>query len=675
LSPIPRPAGQSARDPGTRTGVRPRAPRFSIDYMDLSADPAKDFYRYASGRWLDANQIPPDKARWGVLSELTDRNFALMREIMEEAGRAQGGPPGSPRRKVGDFFTSAIDSRRRDARGLRPIAPELRRIGKITSLTSFVDELARLHDQGIPALFDSYVSPDDKNSSVYSLYLYQGGLSLPDRDYYLKRSFGPQREAFLAHLERMFVLLGEKRGSAEAAAEQVMRMETILARSSKSRTALRDPRRNYHRYTIEALAEREAAFPWRKYFSRRGAAKIPYLVVGQPAFFDTASQVVRAASKGDLKVYLRWHLIHRSAPYLHKAAEEEDFDFFNRRLMGQQQPEPRWKRAAIVVDRAIGEASGQLYVERHFTPEARARMAELVKDIESVFRDRLKSVPWMAEETRKLALAKFDRFTTKIGHPEKFRDYSPVVIRRDDYLGNVLRAATFEVRRNMARIGGPIDRTEWGMTPPTVNAYFNPNLNEIVFPAGILQPPLFDSSMDDAVNLGGIGMVIGHEVTHGYDDEGRKFDAEGNLRDWWSEVDAREFEARARGITEEYSEFEPLPGARVNGMLTRGENIADLGGVRIAYEALRRRLEDGRTPRTSIDGFTPEQRFFLSYAQIWRSKVREEEVKRLLTVDPHSPARFRVLGPLVNLQEFWAAFKIPPGAAMRRPEERVVEIW
>ena len=643
--------------------------------MDLSADPAEDFYRYASGRWLDANEIPPDKARWGVLSELTDRNFALMREIMEEAARAEGEPSHSPRREVGDFFTSAMDSRRRDAQGFRPIAPELRRIAEITSSASFVDELARLHDQGVPVLFDSYVSPDDKNSSVYSLYLYQGGLSLPDRDYYLKRRFGPQREAYLAPVARMFVLLGEKRGSAEAAADQVMRMETLLARSSKSRTALRDPRRNYHRYTVESLAERNPAFPWRRYFSRRGAAKIPYMVVGQPAFFDAASLMVRAASKADLRVYRRWHVIHRSAPYLHTAAEEEDFDFFNRRLMGQQQPEPGWKRAAIVVDSAIGEASGQLYVERHFPPEARARMAELVKDIESVFRDRLKSVPWMAEETRKLALAKFDRFTTKIGYPEKFRDYSAVVIRRDDYLGNVRRAAAFEVRRNVARIGGPIDRTEWGMTPPTVNAYFNPNLNEIVFPAGILQPPLFDFTMDDAVNLGGIGMVIGHEVTHGYDDSGRKFDAEGNLRDWWSEADAREFEARAKGITEEYSEFEPLPGARVNGMLTRGENIADLGGVRIAYEALRRRLEDGRTPRTSIDGFTPEQRFFLSYAQIWRSKVREEEVKRLLTVDPHSPPRFRVLGPLVNLPEFWAAFQIPPGSAMRRPQGRVVEIW
>jgi putative endopeptidase len=650
-------------------------PSFSIDHMDLSADPAVDFYRYACGRWLDANPIPPDKARWGAFGELANRNYALMKDILEEASSAEGAPARSPRREVGDFFASALDSPRREALGFRPIAPELRRIAGISSSASLADALARLHDQGIPALFDSFVSPDDKNSSVYSLYLYQGGLSLPDRDYYLKRSFRPQREAFLAHVARMFALLGKKPRSAEAAADQVMRMETLLARSSKSRTALRDPRRNYHRYTIEALVERNPTFPWRRYLHARGATKIPYVVVGQPAFFDAASQLVRSASKAELKAYLRWHLLHRSAPYLQKASEDEDFDFFNRRLMGQERPEPQWKRAAIVVDQAIGEASGQLYVERHFPPQARAKMTDLVNDIRSVFRDRLGLIPWITEETRRLALAKFERFTTKIGHPEEFRDYSSVTIRRGDYLGNVRRASAFEVRRNMARIGGPVDRTEWAMTPPTVNAYFSPNLNEIVFPAGILQPPFFDFTMDDAVNLGGIGMVIGHEVTHGYDDQGRKYDAEGNLRDWWSEVDAREFEARAKGIADEYSEFEPLPGTRINGMLTRGENIADLGGVRIAYEALRRRLEDGRTPREKIDGFTPEQRFFLSYAQSWRGKSREEDLRRRLTVDPHSPERFRVVGPLVNIPEFWAAFRIPAGAAMRRAEERRVEIW
>ncbi len=675
VSPSPPPAGERTREPGKGREGRPRTLSFSIDYMDSSANPAEDFYRYACGRWLDTNPIPPDKSSWGAGNELQDRNFVLMKEILEEAARAEDAPSRSPRRKVGDFFASAMDSQRRNVLGFRPIAPELRRIAGISSSASFAGTIAWLHDHGIQALFDTPVGPDEKNSSVYSLYLYQGGLSLPDRDYYLKRSFGPQREAYLVHIARMFVLLGEKRQSAEAAADQIMRIETLLARSSKSRTALRDPNRNYHRYTIEALARRNAAFPWRRYFSERGVAKILYVVVGQPAFFDAASQMVQRTSKAELKVYLRWHLIHRSAPHLHKAAEEEDFDFFQRRLREKERPEPQWKRAAIVVNGAIGEASGQLYVERHFPPKARTRMVNLVKDIKSVFSDRLESIPWMTEETRKLALAKFDRFTTKIGYPEKFRDYSSVRIRRDDYLGNVRRASVFEIHRNTARIGGPIDRTEWLMTPPTVNAYFHPNLNEIVFPAGILQPPFFDFAMDDAVNLGGIGAVIGHEITHGYDDQGRKYDAEGNLRDWWSAADAHEFEARAKVIADEYSEFEPLPGTKINGLLTRGENIADLGGVRIAYEALGRRLKDGRTPRTKIDGFTPEQRFFLSYAQGWRAKIREAELRRRLTVDPHSPDRFRVLGPLVNVPEFWAAFKIPQGSPMRRPKERRVEIW
>ena len=652
-----------------------KVPRFSIDNMDPSVDPTEDFYRYACGRWLDANPIPKDKVTWGAGAELVNRNFLLMREILEEAALKRDATLSSPLRKVGDFYASAMDIGRRNALGFRPVAADLRRIERITSPASFVSEIARLHDQGIQALFDTPVAPDDKNSSVYSLYLYQGGLSLPDRDYYLKRNFAPHREAFLKHIAQMFLLLGERRKSAEEAAGQVVRIETLLARSSRSKAALRDPNRNYHKLTTEALAKRNASFPWKLYFTERGLSKIPYLVVGQPAFFDAMSVTVKKTPMAELRVYLRWHVLYRSAPYLHEAAENEYFEFFRKRLLGQEQPEPQWKRAGIVVDGAIGEASGQLYVERHFPPEARAKMADLVEDIKTVFRDRLNSIPWMTEKTRKLALAKFDRFTTKIGHPEKFRDYSSVKVRRDDYIGNVHRASSFEVHRNITRIGGPVDRAEWWMTPPTVNAYFSGNLNEIVFPAGILQPPYFDFTMDDAVNLGGIGMVIGHEITHGYDDQGRKYDAEGNLRDWWSKEDTRQFEARAKKIAEEYSEFEPLPGMKINGFLTRGENIADLGGVRIAYAALKRRLEDGRTPRTKIDGFTPEQRFFLSYAQSWRNHIREDALKQRLTADPHSPNRFRVRGVLVNIPEFWAAFQIPQGSAWRRPEEKRVEIW
>jgi len=662
----------SARHTGA--GGRSQTPSFSVKHMDRSADPAKDFYRYACGHWLDTNEIPADRARWGGFSELVDHNVKLLKAILDDSVTSRG-RPGSAKRKIGDFYESAMDIKRRNELGLRPVAKELRRIGAITTPSSLAAEVANLHDQGIPVLFDAFVAPDDKNSAVYAFHLFQGGLSLPDRDYYLKARFAPLRRAYLKHLSRMFVILGETRQAAEAAAVQVMRTETALAKASKTRTALRDPHKNYHKFTTEELARRAPGFPWKAYLSERGLAKVAYVIVGQPEFFDAMSRLVRKMPKEDQKVYLRWHTLHWNAPLLDRKAEGEDFNFFKRSLVGQQKLEPSWKRAAMVIDYSIGEALGQLFVERHFTPEARAKMMELVQDLKRVFRDKLETIPWMTEKTRQRALAKLDRFNTKIGYPDKFRDYSSVRIRRDDYLGNVRRAATFEIRRKIAQVGGPIDRSEWGMTPPTVNAYYSPNLNEIVFPAGILQPPFFDFKMDDAVNLGGIGVVIGHEITHGYDDQGRKYDYDGNLRDWWTKKDTKEFEGRAKKIADEYSEFEPLPGMHVNGMLTRGENIADLGGVRLAHEALKRRLDDGRASGAKIDGLTPEQRLFISYGQIWRGKAREEEQKRLLTIDPHSPVRFRVIGPLVNVPEFWNAFKISKGSAMRRPEKKRVEIW
>ncbi len=469
--------------------------------------------------------------------------------------------------------------------------------------------------------------------------------------------------------------MGEPRARAASHAETVVRIETALATASRSRTELRDADKNYHRFSVAEIARREPALRWTEYLSARGAGRVPYVVVGQPEFFDAVNRLLGEVRVGDWKVYLRWHVLHRHAPYLHSAIEDEDFEFFHRRLLGQLQPEPGWKRAAMVIDRSIGEALGRLYVRRYFPPAARDRMVELVGDLKAIFRERLERVPWMTEETRARARAKFDRFTAKIGHPTRFRDYSRVRISRRDYAGNVRRAAAFEIQREIARVGAPVDRTEWYMTPPTVNAYFEPTRNEIVFPAGILQPPFFDGTMDDAVNYGGIGVVIGHEITHGYDDQGRKYDADGNLRDWWLPTDAKQFQERAQRIVDQYSEFEPLPGMRVNGELTMGENIADLGGVGLAFEALRRRLVDGRSSREPIDGMTPEQRFFLSYGQIWRSNVREAELRRRLTTDPHAPGRFRVVGPVSNLPEFWDAFGIAEGAPMRRPAPRRVSIW
>ena len=652
-------------------------PRFSTEYVDRSAPPSSDFYRFAAGGWIDRNPVPADKARWSAFNELSEHNFRLIREILEPASRAARGSSATPtpRRQVGDFYAAATDRTTRDRKGFRPVESGLRRIQQIRSVRDALGAVAEAHRQGRGALFEWYVAPDEKNSALYALYLYQGGLSLPDRDYYLTPTFAPIRHGFRAHMVRMFSLAGIPTARAESDADTVLRVETALARASRTRAELRDPEKNYNAFAPAELARRFRRLDLAEYLRRVRARSSSHVVLGQPEFFDAIERLLKEVGLADWKVYLRWHLLREAAPHLSTTTDRESFDFFHRQLLGQKEPEPDWKRASLLVDAALGEALGRLYVRRHFPPQARARMVELVEDLKAVFRDRLARLPWMNEATRERALAKFERFTTKIGHPDRYRDYSSVRISRTDHWGNVLRAGAFEARRNFSRIGLDVDRAEWGMPPPTVNAYFRPTINEIVFPAGILQPPFFDVRLDDAVNYGGIGVVIGHEITHGYDDQGRKYDADGNLREWWTDADAKEFQRRAQKIIDQFSGYEPLPGMHVNGELTAGENIADLGGVSIAFEALERRLRDGRTPSLPIDGFTPQQRFFLAYAQIWRMNVREEEARRLLTIDPHSPGRYRVIGPLVNFPPFWEAFAVPDSAPMHQTAERRVEIW
>ncbi len=671
------PAGAPGRGPapGTAAEPEPRVPRFSLEYMDRSTDPATDFYRYAAGGWVRDHPVPADKARWGGFDELLERNFYVIRSILEEAA----GPPAPSddpvRRQVGDFFASAMDAEQLERLQFRPIDPDLARIEAVASVEELYRVLAAHHAVGGEGFFDSYVYPDKKASGRYAFYLDQGGLSLPDRDYYLDPQFAAVVAAYRAHLERSFRSLGAGPAAAQDAAEAVLGLETELARASRSRTELRDEEKNYHRVPVGELVRAHPATPWTQYLADRELGDAPHVIVGQPEFFDAIERGVAAHPLSAWKQYLRWQVLRSSAPFLHAAAEAEWFDFFHRTLLGQEEPEPRWKRAALVIDASLGEALGQLYVERAYPPEANARMRELVDDLRAVFRDRLATRDWMSEATRERALAKFARFYPKVGHPEKFRDYSSVRVDRGDYLGNVRRARAFEVHRQVVRVGQPVDRTEWGMTPPTVNAYFSPVMNEIVFPAGILQPPFFDVTMDDAVNYGGIGAVIGHEITHGYDDQGRKFDAEGNLNDWWTEADAREFERRARQVVEEYNRFQPLPGLAVNGELTLGENLADLGGLSIAFEALERRLARAPAGRRPIDGLSPEQRFFLSWAQAWRQNCREPETRRRIVTDTHAPGPFRAQGAAENLDAFFEAFGIRPGSPMWRPPERRVAIW
>jgi len=642
--------------------------------MDRSVAPATDFYRFACGNWLKNNPVPADKSRWSGFDELQQRNWFLIQDVLEHSS-----DPKTKRddvtRQVGDFFASAMDTNQLERLGFKPIQSTLKRIDSLKSVDGLFGLLADLHLNGSGVLFNTSVGPDAKNSEIYALRISQGGLGLPDRDYYLTDGFAKEREAYHAHIAKMLVLLGESEKDADAHAAAVLTLETELARASKTRVEMRDPNANYHKKTLTELNELAPEFSWKTYFQSTGVRQLDYAVVGQPEFLRAEGALLKSRPLADWKVYLRWHVLREAASYLHTAAEQENFAFYGTTLSGQPQPEPRWQRAAKAIDRSIGEALGKLYVEKYYPATARARMNELVENVKEVFRDRLRKVDWMTEETRAKALAKFERFTQKIGHPEEFRDYSSVKIRRDDYFGNVQRAAAFESKRQLARIGKPVDRTEWRMTPQTVNAYFSPLQNEIVFPAGILQPPFFDVEMDDAVNYGAIGVVIGHEITHGYDDKGRQYDADGNLKDWWTENDAREFEARAQKLVEQYNGYEPLPGQKVNGRLTLGENIADLGGTSIAFEALQRALSREPSKRKKMDGFTPEQRFFLSLAQLWRVNWREAELRRRLTVDPHAPAQYRGIGPHVNLQQFYNAFDIKPGDPVWRPAEQRANIW
>jgi putative endopeptidase len=568
-----------------------------------------------------------------------------------------------------------MDTNRLEQLAFQPLAADFARIAAIDSPEALLRVAAELDARGLGAMFGASASPDAKNSGFYAFHLGQGGLGLPDRDYYLSDGFAKQREAYAAHISKMLTLAGESQAEAGARAKTILGLETELAKASKSRTDLRDPIANYHKFAVQDLPAKYPALPLKTFLSTAGVGGVQDVIVGQPEFFAALDELIKGRPLADWRTYLKWHLLSAASPFLHAAAEEESFAFYGTVLRGQPAQEPRWQRAAKVVDGSIGEALGQLFVEKYFPPAAKVRMAELIGNLKAVFRDRLIKVDWMTEATRAKALAKFDRFTQKIGYPDKFRDYSRVEIRPDDFLGNIERAAAFESKREMARVGKPVDKTEWHMTPQTVNAYFNPLQNEIVFPAGILQPPFFDVDMDDPVNYGAIGVVIGHEITHGYDDEGRKYDAAGNLNEWWTEADAKAFDERAQKVVDQYNGYDALPGLHVNGRLTLGENLADLGGTSIAYEAMERALARDPAKRRIIDGFTPEQRFFLSLAQLWRINWREAELRRRIVTDPHSSPQFRAIGPHVNMAEFYEAFGITPSDPMWRPPALRAKVW
>lgn len=653
------------------------APAAALDVsdMDLSAKPGDNWYAYANGNWQKKNPIPDEYSRWGAFEKLRDENLASLRELLEEASK-NAAPQGSVAQKIGDFFRSGMDTAAVEKAGLNPLQPEFDRIERIQSIEDLQKSLSRLHSFGTNVFFNLVANSDEKDSTIVIANLYQGGLGLPDRDYYTGQDARSKemRQEYLKHLGKMFELQGLPVPESQKYAALILKLETRMAEPSSTRLELRDPQKNYNKKSLAELEKLAPAIDWNGYFASLKIQNPGYVNVGQPRFFQTVSAMFKEVPLADWKVYLHWHLLHEAAPYLPAAFEQENFNFYGRFLTGAKVMQPRWKRCIRTTSEAMGEALGQLYVEKYFPPEAKARMLALVDHLKKGLRQRITNLEWMGEATKKEALVKLDAINVKIGYPDKWRDYAALEITPDSYAINVFRASQFEVKRGFEKIGKAPDRTEWDMSPQTVNAYYNPNLNEIVFPAAILQPPFFNLRADDAVNYGAIGVVIGHEMTHGFDDQGRQYDAKGNLRDWWTASDAAEFEKRAQVLVKQYNAFSPLPGSHVDGKLTLGENIADVGGVTVSFLAYQYSLE-GKPKPAPIDGFSGEQRFFLAFAHLWAENIRDQELQRRLKEDVHSPARYRATGPLFNVAPFYAAFGIKPGDKLFQPESDRVRIW
>ena len=645
------------------------SPIINLNNMDSAVDPCTDFYTYACGGWLKKNPIPPDKTSWGLGSKLDDDNRALLRQILEEAAAA--GPADPAQKKIGDYYSACMDEKAIEAAGTAPLKSSLDRINGMRSKRDIARVAASMPSQSI--LFDFESDQDFKDSTQVIAQVDQDGLGLPDRDYYVKTDAKSVelRQAYLVHVQKMFELLGDSPTVAASEAQAVMRIETVLANGSLTQVERRDPKLLYHKMTREQLEALAPAFQWKEYFSETGQPGVQTLNVAAPEFFKAMNAVLEKEDLESWKAYLRWHLVHANAPYLSAAFVNADFDFFGKTLGGAQELEPRWKRCVSYTDNHLGEALGQAYVQRAFSPEAKRRAQEMVKEIEQAMERDIQSLSWMSPETKQKALEKLHAVANKIGYPDKWRDYSSLTVARDDEMGNVLRARTFEFNRQLGKIGKPVDRGEWGMTPPTVNAYYNPQINDINFPAGILQPPFFDPSADDAPNYGDMGATIGHELTHGFDDEGRQFDAQGNLRDWWTPVDGKQFEQRASCVSDQYSQYVAVDDIKVNGQLTMGENVADLGGLMLAYMAWQ---DETRGKKLEpIDGLTPAQRFFVGYGQGWCSNTRDETKRMYATIDPHSPDKYRANGVVSNSPEFQQAFQCKAGSPMVR--ENRCRVW
>jgi predicted metalloendopeptidase len=645
-----------------------------LENFDRSVRPQDDLYRFVNGTWLKKTEIPADKNNYGAFTKLADGAERDLRVIVEQAAGAKA-PAGSDQQLIGDFYASFMDEAAAEKLGMAPLKPELARIDAIGDRGQLLDYLGHAQLIGVRNPVNAYIQPDAKRPDMYTVWADQSGLGLPDRDYYLSKDarFTEIRQKYQEHIARVFKLMGRDDAAAKAAAQRIMDFEQRLALASWAPVDLRNVDKTYNPFDLAAAAKQTPGIDWTRLFAAMGIKGHDHLIVGQPSFFAELGKALGDVPLETWQDYLRLRLVDDFSPYLSKAFVDENFDFYGRTLTGTPELKPRWKRGLAETEAAMGDLLGKEYVARHFPPEAKRRMDALVANLLKAFAVSIDELEWMGPETKRQAHDKIANFTVKIGYPDKWKTYPGLVTQRDDLVGNVQRAREVNVRRELAKLGQPIDRTEWFMTPQTVNAYYNPLMNEIVFPAAILQPPFFDMNADDAVNYGGIGAVIGHEISHGFDDEGRKFDGKGALRDWWTAEDNKRFEERAGRLVQQYNAYTPLPGMNLNGQLTLGENIGDLSGLAVAHKAYQLSL-DGK-PAPVLDGYTGEQRFYIGWGQIWARKYRDDELRKRLLTDPHSPSEYRANGIVRNMAPFQKAFDVKPGDALYLPPDQVVKIW
>ncbi|UYZ57903.1 M13 family metallopeptidase [Hymenobacter latericus] len=644
--------------------------------LDTTVHPGDDFFRYANGGWLKRHPIPNSESSWGIGREVQNEVYARLRALSEEAAKANAAPD-SNQQKIGDFYATGMDSARIEKQGIAPLKPELDRLAAIRTPQEVMAAVAHLQPLGVGALMSPYVMQDAKNSEKMALYLYQGGLGLPNRDYYFnqdKRTAGI-RQQYGHHVARMFQLLGQDSATARLNSNRVLRLETALARSSRKLEDLRDPYANYHKMAVADLGKLAGNVAWRTVLNQMELQRADTVIVGQPEFYRTVGQLLKTASVDDWKAYLQWHLVHTFAPNLSSNFDNENFRFYGTVLQGSKQQRPRWKRVLDREEDAMGEMLGQLFVKEYFRPETKQRYEKLVANVTASFREHIQQLDWMSDSTKQKALVKLSKITPKVGYPDKWKDYSALKVDRSSYVQNVMRANQWAYRYRVNKLGRPVDRTEWDMTPQTYNAYYNPSNNEIVLPAAIFAiPGLKDEDADDATVYGYAGAsTIGHELTHGFDDEGSQYDEKGNLRNWWTKQDRAEFKKRVNQIVRQFNGYTVLDSLRINGKATAGENIADLGGIVIAYDAFKKTEQYKKGEK--LGGLTPTQRYFLGYALGWQSHQREEELAQRILTDVHSPAQYRVNGPMADVPAFYEAFKVQPTHKLFRPDSARVRIW